>query len=98
VAPREHYRAALLRLVNAVAQASDKAGWSEEALDCYRRGLEAEPLSDGLCRRLMVALKQAGRGAEAIEVFHRYRTTLRAEQHADPSAATLDVYRTLVPG
>jgi LuxR family transcriptional regulator, maltose regulon positive regulatory protein len=97
VAPREHYRAALLRLVNAVAQASDKAGWSEEAIDCYRRGLEVEPLSDGLNRRLMVALKQADRGAEAIEVFHRYRTTLRAEQHADPSTATLDVYRTLVP-
>jgi len=98
VAPREHYRAALLRLVNVVAQAAEKAGWAEDAIDCYRRGLEAEPMSDGLNRRLMVALKQADRGAEAIEVFHRYRTTLRAEQKSEPSAATLDVYRTLVPG
>jgi LuxR family transcriptional regulator, maltose regulon positive regulatory protein len=98
VAPREHYRNMLLRLVTSAATAAEKAGWPEEVAEFCRRGLDAEPLSEQLCRRLMVALKQTGRNAEAIEVFHRYRTMLRAEQKAEPSAATQDVYRTLVPG
>jgi LuxR family transcriptional regulator, maltose regulon positive regulatory protein len=97
VAPRERYRTTLLRIVTTFAQAAEKAGWREEAIECYRRALECEPQSDGLCRRLMVALKQSARGAEAIEVFHRFQATLRAEQQSEPSAATREVYRTLQP-
>jgi len=98
VAPREHYRSVLLRLVTSAATAAEKAGWPEEVAEFCRRGLDAEPLSEQLCRRLMVALKQSGRNAEAIEVFHRYRTMLRADQKVEPSTATQDVYRTLVAG
>jgi len=96
VAPREQYRAALSRLVSSAAQAAEKAGWPEEAIEFCRRGLECEPLSDALCRRLMTALKQGARGAEAIEVFQRYSTTLRAEQGTEPSKATQDLYQTLL--
>jgi DNA-binding SARP family transcriptional activator len=46
----------------------------------------------------MEALKLAGRNAEAIEVFQRYRMTLRAVQDAEPSRVIQDVYRTLLAG
>ena len=41
----------------------------------------------------MTALAQAGRPAEAGEVFLAFRTTLPALKHGEPSAATVDLYK-----
>jgi ATP/maltotriose-dependent transcriptional regulator MalT/DNA-binding SARP family transcriptional activator len=90
-AGRERYRASLVRLVTATAAAAEKARWLEEMVDICRRALECEPLSDGLCRRLMSALAQVGRGAEGIEVFQAFRTTLQALKLGEPSAATVEL-------
>ena len=69
--------------------------WLEELVDVCRRAFECEPLSDGLCRRLMTALIQVGRSAEAGEVFVTFRTTLQALKLGEPSAATVDLYNKL---
>jgi LuxR family transcriptional regulator, maltose regulon positive regulatory protein len=90
---RERYRASLVRLVTAAAQVAEKLRWSEEMIEICRRAFECEPLSDALCRRLMNALAQAGRAAEAGEVFLAFRTTLQALQRGEPSAATVDLYK-----
>jgi hypothetical protein len=45
----------------------------------------------------MSALAQVGRGAEGIEVFQAFRTTLHALQRGEPSAATVDLYKKLQP-
>jgi DNA-binding SARP family transcriptional activator len=95
-AGRERHRALLVRLVTAAAQAAEKARWLDEMVDICRRALECEPLSDALCRRLMSALAQVGRGAEAVEVFLAFRTTLGAAQHGEPSAATQDLYKKML--
>jgi DNA-binding SARP family transcriptional activator len=96
-AGRERYRASLVRLVTAAAQTAEKMPWREEMVDICRRAFESEPLSDGLCRRLMSALAQVGRPAEGVEVFLAFRTTLHALQQGEPSAATLDLYRKMQP-
>jgi DNA-binding SARP family transcriptional activator len=95
-AGRERYRASLVRLVSAMAQAAEKMRWLEEMVDICRRAFECEPLSDGLCRRLMSALAQVGRGAEGIEVFQAFCTTSQALQQGEPSAATLDLYKKIL--
>jgi len=92
-AGRERYRASLVRLVTAAAQAAEKLRWSEELIEICQRAFECEPLSDALCRRLMAALAQAGRQAEAGEVFLAFRTTLHALKQGEPSAATMDLYK-----
>ena len=92
-AGRERYRASLVRLVTAAGQAAEKHGWMEEMVELCRRAFEAEPLSDALCRRLMNALAELGRRAEAGEIFLAFRTTLQALRQPEPSAATLDLYR-----
>jgi ATP/maltotriose-dependent transcriptional regulator MalT/DNA-binding SARP family transcriptional activator len=99
-AGRERYRALLVRLATAAAQAAEKLAWLDEMVDICRRAFECDALSDGLCRRLMSALAQVGRGEEAVEVFLTFRTTLRAVQQSEPSAATLDLYKkcTAEPG
>jgi ATP/maltotriose-dependent transcriptional regulator MalT/DNA-binding SARP family transcriptional activator len=92
-AGRERYRASLVRLVTSAAQATEKMRWLEEMVEICRRAFECEPLSDALCRRQMTALVQAGRGAEAGEVFLTFRTTLQALKLGEPSAATVELYR-----
>jgi LuxR family transcriptional regulator, maltose regulon positive regulatory protein len=92
-AGRERYRALLVRLASVAAQAAQKLSWLDETVEVCRRAFECEPLSDGLCRRLMSALAQVDRSAEAVEVFLAFRTTLRALQHCEPAAATLDLYK-----
>jgi DNA-binding SARP family transcriptional activator len=79
-----------------MAQAAEKMRWLEEMVDICRRAFECEPLSDGLCRRLMSALAQVGRGAEGIEVFQAFSTTSQALQQGEPSAATLDLYKKIL--
>jgi DNA-binding SARP family transcriptional activator len=93
---RERYRASLVRLVTAAAQAADKLHWSEEMVEIGRRAFECETLSDPLCRRLMKALAQAERGAEAVEVFLTFRTTLHALKQGEPSAATVELYKQIL--
>jgi DNA-binding SARP family transcriptional activator len=66
-------------------------------VEICRRAFESEPLSDGLCRRLMSALAQVGRPAEGVEVFQAFRTTLDALRQGEPSAATLDLYKKMQP-
>ena len=93
---RERYRANLVRLVTAAAQAADKLHWPEEMVEICRRAFECEALSDPLCRRLMKALAQAGRGAEALEVYLTFRTTLQALKQGEPSAATVELYKQIL--
>jgi len=92
-AGRERYRASLTRLVTAAAQAAEKLRWWEEMVELCRRAFESEPVSDALCRRLMHALAQAGRGAEAGEVFLSLRTTLKALNLGEPAAVTVELHR-----
>ena len=96
VAPREHRRNQLLRLMTATCQALDKAGQSDASIELYRQALESEPHAEALYRRLMLVLKQAGRSAEAIEVYHTCKAALQAHQNTAPSPATTDIYHSLV--
>ena len=92
---RERQHTTLVRLVTTAAQAAERYGWRDEGIEICRRAFESEPLSDALCRRLMSALADGGRSAEAGEIYQAFRTTLRAVQRGEPSAATQDLYKKL---
>ncbi len=93
LAPRETYRAQLLRLLTTVGQFLEKQHHAEDALGLYRHGVERDPLAEGINRRLMLALKQVGRANEAIEAYQRYRSIVKAELDCEPTAATQELYR-----
>jgi len=58
------------------------------------RGLvESEPLRERPRRQLMLALYRAGRQAEALEVYHEFRATLREQLGMEPSAALGELQR-----
>jgi DNA-binding SARP family transcriptional activator len=56
------------------------------------------PLRESLWARLVSALHQAGRSAEAIETYHRLRATLADELGIDPSPELQRRYRELLRG
>ena len=97
IAPRERFRARLLRLLTTVAAVLEKHGHIEELLELYRHALESDSLNETLYRRLMMSLINAARPHEAGETYQRCRAVLRAEQHVEPSAATQELYRSLYP-
>jgi DNA-binding SARP family transcriptional activator len=92
VAPREHRRNQLVRLITTIGQVLEKAGQIEGVIDLYRHALECEPHAEALVRRLMIALKESGRIDEAIEVYH----SLLAHLKTPASPATTDIYRSLM--
>ncbi|MBB4951355.1 DNA-binding SARP family transcriptional activator/tetratricopeptide (TPR) repeat protein [Kitasatospora gansuensis] len=56
------------------------------------------PLAEPLVTLLLLALRQSGRTAEALELYERTRTRLREELGSDPGAALADAHRQLLAG
>ena len=86
--PREKLRSGFLRAVAHLGQYyEDRERW-EEAVSCYRKGLEADELAEELYRRLMVCHIRQGREAEALSVYRGCRKTLSSVLGVNPSAET----------
>jgi DNA-binding SARP family transcriptional activator len=86
--PREKLRSGFLRAVAQLGQFYEDGERWEEAVSCYRKGLEADELAEELYRRLMVCHIRQGREAEALSVYRRCRKTLSSVLGVDPSAET----------
>ncbi|WP_405016126.1 tetratricopeptide repeat protein [Kitasatospora sp. NBC_00070] len=56
------------------------------------------PLAEPLVALLLLALRQGGRSAEALELYERTRARLREELGSDPGAALADAHRRLLAG
>lgn len=94
--PQSDYRDTLVRLVTTAAQAAERAGRVDEAIDLYLRGGACEPTSEPLCYRLMLLLNRADRVAEAIEAYQRHRSACQGDSgHPPPSAQIRDLERLL---
>ena len=82
---RERLRGKLTRVLRSLGRALEAAGRREEAIDCYQRGLEIDPLAETLCARLMTALEAGGRKAEALAAYQRCARALNAQLDTEPS-------------
>jgi DNA-binding SARP family transcriptional activator len=94
--PRQEQRDALARLLTSAAQAVERAGRIDEAIELYRRGCECEPAFEPLCYRLMLALSRSERAAEAVEAFQRHRAARSGEADNAPSGQIQDLFRSLM--
>jgi DNA-binding SARP family transcriptional activator len=95
--PREKLRAQFLALVEQLGEICEGAGRWEEAVSCYRRGIEADELAEELYRRLMGCHIRMGREAEAIAVYRRCWRTLSSVLGVQPSADTRAIAASLGP-
>ncbi|HEX7954564.1 MAG TPA: bacterial transcriptional activator domain-containing protein, partial [Burkholderiales bacterium] len=94
-ATREKLRARYLGLVSAAARRFEQEGRHEEALDLYRRGIEADELAETFHQGLMRCHHQVGRTPEALDAYRRMRELLARAHGVQPSPATEELYRKL---
>ena len=94
-AMREKLRARYLELVSSAARRLERDGHLEEALDLYRRGIEADELAETFHQGLMRCHHQVGRTPEALDAYRRMRELLTRVHGVQPSPATEELYRKL---
>jgi len=85
VTHRERLRSKFLRVVARAGRHWEQAGEWEKAMECYRKGMEVDALSEELCRRLIAGKVRLGRHAEAHALYHRFRNTLSSVLGVSPS-------------
>jgi DNA-binding SARP family transcriptional activator len=98
VARRERLRSKFLRAVAQHGQALAEAGEAQAAIDCYVRGLEADPLAEDLYRRLMLAYSGLDRRAEALAAYRRCRIALRSVLDVEPAPETKAIFDAIRAG
>lgn len=95
-AARERLRNRFVRCMSEIGRFWERTGNGEQAMVCFERSLEADPLAEGLYRRLMLCCQELGRRAEGLEVYNRCRKTLAGALQVEPSAETRAVYEQLL--
>ena len=98
VACRERLRRKLLRLSETGAEALARAQDHHGAIQCCERGLEIEPLSEGLYRSLMKSQLALGERAAAVATYRRCHAGLQRDLGVAPSAVTEALYRQALGG
>ncbi len=85
VTHRERLRSKFLRAVVLAGRHWEQSGEWETAVACYEKGLEVDPLSEGICRSLISCHVRMGRLAEAHSVYQRFRNTFSGVLGVSPS-------------
>ena len=94
-APREKLRARYLELVSTTARRFEQEGRHEQALDLYRRGIEADELAETFHQGLMRCHHQVGRTPEALDAYRRMRELLERVHGMRPSPDSEELFRKL---
>jgi len=95
IAARDRLKAKFLRTVTVLGSGLEAAGQWEQAIALYSQALELDNLAEGLYRRLMIAYRERGEPAEALNVYRRCRHMLSVVLGAKPSAETEAIRGTL---
>ena len=94
--PRDALGARVVRTLLQLGEKLERAGDWANAIDVYRRGLEADNLSESFYRGLMRALAASGDHADALNAFRRCRELLSIVLGMKPSAETDRLYREIM--
>ena len=87
-ATREHLRSKFLRAIMELGGMHENNGDGPKAIACYQKGLETDPLAEGIYRRLIACHMRLGEDSEAVAVYRRCRETLSSVLGVAPSPET----------
>lgn len=85
---RERLRSKFLRAVAELGGIHENDGDVSKAIACYQKGLETDPLAEGIHRRLIACHIRLGEHSEAVAAYRRCRETLSTVLGVAPSAET----------
>lgn len=95
-AMRDRLRARFVRLVDDIGQEHEAAGRFDEAIACYRRGIEVDLLAERFYQGSMRCLAQQARRAEGAAVYRQLRQTLSVVLGIAPSPQSEQLGRDLL--
>lgn len=90
---RESLHRKFLRALETLGANFERMGLMDRAVSCYERGLEVDPVAEGLYQRLMSCYIRLGKRAEAMRVYQQCKNRLARELGVAPSAHTQQIYQ-----
>ncbi|OPY84210.1 MAG: Bacterial transcriptional activator domain protein [Syntrophorhabdus sp. PtaU1.Bin153] len=93
---RNELRRLYVHLLYKIADIQERRGTSRISIDCYKKIIEIDPLSEQVYRRLMTLYANRGKRTEAIKAYQDCRKALREGLDAEPEALTTSIYRKIV--
>lgn len=95
ISARDRLKAKFARAVSVLGAGLEADKQWKQAIALYSQALELDNLAEGLYRRLMLAYRENGEPAEAVNVYRRCRDMLSIVLGAKPSPETEAVRSTL---
>jgi two-component SAPR family response regulator len=92
---RERLRVKFLRVIGHAADALYANQHDREALTCYQKALEIDPLAEHLHQGVIACHERLGETAAALDAYRHCRETLKRELDVAPSEKTEALYRAL---
>jgi LuxR family transcriptional regulator, maltose regulon positive regulatory protein len=92
---RERLKSRFVENIRSLGQHYECAGRWQEALDCYRAGLEADDLIEEIYRCIMICCLHLGKKSEALSVYARCKRMLSLIFGITPSLETEKLYRSI---
>jgi ATP/maltotriose-dependent transcriptional regulator MalT/DNA-binding SARP family transcriptional activator len=85
---REHLKSKFIHHIGKLGRYLEEIGKLEEAIECYKKGLEVDDLAEEFYQNLMSYYHKLGQKAEALSVYNRCQRTLKAILGVEPSPRT----------
>lgn len=95
VTPRERLRAKFIHALADHGGELERAERFDEAIDCYQKGLDADPIIESFYQGLMRCYERLDRHTEGIAAYRRLKQTLSVTLGLPPSASTEKLYQSL---
>ncbi len=92
---REQLGEAYLRALGQLAKLNEQRGDVAGAVVVLRQALSAEPLAEGLLRRLLRLFARTGQRAAALSTYRRWEQVLRTEYEQGPDHRTVELVRSI---
>jgi DNA-binding SARP family transcriptional activator len=96
VAARERLRGRFIHALSMHGAALEAQGDAEGALECYLRGIDADPIVESFYLGLMRCYDRLGRHTEALSAYRRLKQTLSVLLGVPPSDAAQRLFQTML--
>ena len=93
---REELRKLYINLLYKIADIQEKRGTSKIAIDCYKKIIQIDPLSEQVYQRLMTLYSSRRMQTEAIKVYKDCRKALQEGLDTEPETLTTSIYRKIM--
>ena len=96
VAARERLRGKFIHALSSHGAALESGGDPDDALQCFLRGIDADPIVEAFHQGLMRCYERLGRRTEALSAYRRLKQILSVLLGVPPSDATQELFRELL--